>query len=641
MCRINGILCFDTAYVATDLLSTGIHLRDNLAHGGPDDSGSFYDEVDAIFLGHRRLSILDVTTAGHQPMVFNNWVVVYNGEIYNFKAVKERLIALGHSFQTETDTEVILKAYETWGKDSVLHFRGMFAFALWNKTTKNLILCRDRLGVKPLYYYQDENIFLFASELKGITGFPGLDLEIDHSAVSRYLQVGYIKSPFSIYKRIRKLSPGCFLEVGPNKVTQQFPYWSLENINCVKKTLKEEEVLATANQLLIENCELRMVSDVPVGVFLSGGIDSSLVSAILTKDLGFKLKTFSIGFEQKDFDESSHAKQVAQHLATDHHEWILGANDFLGALDDFYDVYDEPYGDSSGIPTYLLSKFARKEVTVALSADGGDEVFGGYDRYAIAPKVYKKAALLPAALRNSFSKFMLNADPKFVRSLYNYISGTKDNANLDWRLPKLLNLIGASSFVDCYSKSLTTVPDFTLEKLHKTDRQFSLDGEKDWINPEYLISSLGKIDAGSYLEGDILTKVDRATMAVALEGREPLLDHTLVEFGLSLPDHFKVREGKNKWILRSLLKSRIPSELIDRPKKGFGVPIHQWMTSHLKAVIVEMSNDKHFCEAFLFDASYLRSIINQYLNQSSFINPHFIWNLHMLYKWYKKNIAHA
>jgi len=641
MCRINGILCFNTVYVGKDLLSTGIQLRDKLAHGGPDDAGAFYDETDAVFLGHRRLSILDVTTAGHQPMEFNNWVVVYNGEIYNFKAVKNQLISLGYSFQTETDTEVILKAYEAWGKDSVLKFRGMFAFALWDKITKNLILCRDRLGVKPLYYYHDENIFLFASELKGITGFPGLELEIDQSAVSRYLQVGYIKSPYSIYKKIRKLSPGCFLEVGTNREVQVSSYWSLENISCEKHNLKDEEILATANQLLIENCELRMVSDVPVGVFLSGGIDSSLVSAILTKDLGFKLKTFSIGFEQKDFDESTHAKQVANYLDTDHHEWILGANDFLAALDDFYAVYDEPYGDSSGIPTYLLSKFARKEVTVALSADGGDEVFGGYDRYAIAPKVYKKAKLVPAAWRNSFSKFMLNADPKIVRSLYNYISGAKDNANLDWRLPKLLNLLGASSFMDCYSKSLTTVPDFMLEKLHKSKKQFSLDEEKNWFNPDCLISSLGKIDAGSYLEGDILTKVDRATMAVALEGREPLLDHTLIEFGLSLPDHQKVRNGKNKWVLRTLLEKKMPTSLFDRPKKGFGVPIHTWMTTHLSSSILEMANNNDFHQKFLFDGVFFKKIIEQYLSQKSFINPHFVWNLHMLYMWYQKNLKNA
>ncbi|MEY2765032.1 MAG: hypothetical protein RLZZ205_1456, partial [Bacteroidota bacterium] len=593
------------------------------------------------FLGHRRLSILDISDAGHQPMEYKQWIIVYNGEIYNFKDIKSDLIKLGYTFQTETDTEVILKSFDAWGRDAVSKFRGMFAFALWNTETNILTLCRDRMGVKPLYYYKDENIFLFASELKGITAYPGLNLDIDHDAVSRYLQVGYIKSPFSIYKNIRKVSPGCFLEVQSSGDLFEEKYWSLKDIECTKQDLTDEQVLQHANKLLVENCQLRMVADVPVGVFLSGGIDSSLVSAILTKDLGFQLKTFSIGFDQKDFDESTHAKQVAKYLQTDHHEWILGASDFLGAIDEFYSVYDEPYGDSSGIPTYLLSKFARKEVTVALSADGGDEIFGGYDRYNIAPNVYDKVKYLPFGVRDYFSNLLLNSNPKLVKSLYGLISGKKDNANLDWRLPKLLNLIGASSFVDCYSKSLTTVPDFILEKLHKTSRQFSLDEEKDWFNPECLLSSLGKIDAGSYLEGDILTKVDRATMAVALEGREPLLDHTLVEFGLSLPDHFKVREGKNKWILRSLLKSKIPSELIDRPKKGFGVPIHQWMTSHLKAVIVEMSNDKHFCEAFLFDASYLRRIINQYLNQRSFINPHFIWNLHMLYIWYKKNIAHA
>jgi asparagine synthase (glutamine-hydrolysing) len=641
MCRINGIFKPNSLNLKLDICSIGFTLRDLLSHGGPDDQGNYFSAEEGLFMGHRRLSILDTSSAGHQPMEFNNWVIVYNGEVYNFISIKEELKLLGYTFETESDTEVIIRAFDHWGNDAVNRFRGMFAFALWNKSTQTLLLCRDRLGVKPLYYYQDENFFIFASELKAITKFPGIDLEIDHSAISRYLQVGYIKSPYSIYKKVKKLAPGTFLEINRNGLSSISKYWDLQSIKPGNLNESDEQVLEKANSLLLENCKLRMVSDVPVGVFLSGGIDSSLVTAILSKDLGYQLNTFSIGFDHKDFDESTHAKKIAEYLGTDHHEWILNDNDFLEALDKFYTLYDEPFGDSSGIPTYLLSKFAKSKVTVALSADGGDEIFGGYDRYRIASSAFDKFKYLPLLLRKKIAEFLLETNAKNVRSFFTSLNGTSDKADLDWRLPKLLNLLGAESLADCYTRTQTSIPNYLLKSLHLVPLQSTLEEEEGWIEKSSLFSSFGKIDVASYLEGDILTKVDRATMAVALEGREPLLDHSLVEFGLSLPDHQKVRNGKNKWVLRTLLEKKIPTSLFDRPKKGFGVPIHAWMTTHLSSSILEMANNNDFHQKFLFDGMVFKKIIEQYLSQKSFINPHFVWNLHMLYIWYQKNLKHA
>jgi len=641
MCRINGILQFRSLNTGIDIANIGLKLRDELAHGGPDDSGYYISEQRNLFLGHRRLSILDTSGAGHQPMEFKCWVIVYNGEVYNFRSIRNELISLGYDFTTESDTEVILKAYDCWGKESVDKFRGMFSFALWNKTTKELILCRDRLGVKPLYYYNDDDYFIFASELDGIISFPGINLEIDQESVSRFLQVGYIKSPFSIFKKIKKVNPGCFINIDEDNHLTSSDYWSVSRIQTTDEVLSDDFVLQEANRILLESCKLRMVSDVPVGVFLSGGIDSSLVSAILSKDLHFNLKTFSIGFDQKDFDESSHAKKIAEYLGAEHHEWILTDKDFLDSLFDYYSVYDEPFGDGSGIPTFLLSKFAKESVTVALSADGGDEMFGGYDRYVIAKRVFDKIKLFPLGFRKQISKFLLNADPKKLRKLLGLVSGIKEKADLDWRLPKLFNLLSSQDLYDCYSKSHYFLPEYILKQLHLHPVENPFLEEKNLFASNNIISGFGKIDVSSYLEGDILIKVDRATMAVALEGREPLLDHHLVEFGLSLPDHFKIRDGKNKWILRTLLEQKLPKYLFDRPKKGFAPPLHKWLMTHLKNSIIEMSNNKSFHEAFLFDTKVFEGLVTQYLSGKSFVNPHFIWNLHMLYIWYQKKLKHA
>lgn len=633
MCRINGIFRFSSG-TDIDLESEGLRLRDLMRHGGPDDAGHYFNAENQVFLGHRRLSILDLSAAGHQPMDFEDYTIVYNGEIYNFCDIKNDLTLLGYTFATGTDTEVILKAFDKWGHECVNLFRGMFAFAIWDKKNKKLIVCRDRVGVKPLHYYCKDGIFIFASEIKSVTSFPNLDLTIDQHSVSSFLQVGYIKSPNSIFKNIKKLNPGHFLEIDKNGDCKTWSYWDVANIQYMATELRDEEILERTENLLQESCSLRMVSDVPVGVFLSGGIDSSLVTALLSKDSTTRLKTFTIGFDDPAFDESSHAQAVSKHFGTDHTEMICSANDFLNTLDSYYEMYDEPFGDSSGIPTFLVSKLAREKVTVSLSADGGDEIFGGYDRYSSISTIYGKLRFMPLPLRKMLGEALSSMSISQIDSLIRTFFKGLDTNGLDWRIPKLVNGLKASSQVDFYGNTSSTIDAVKLGKLHRYDASDIYFPEKELFNDQFIFSSLGKIDVKSYLEGDILTKVDRATMKVALEGREPLLDHTLVEFGLSLPDKFKSRNGKNKWLLREILYKYIPKEIVDRPKRGFSIPVKKWLQSHLSSSLLDMANDRYFHEKFMLDSEELESIISGFLNGTGrHVNPHFIWHLHVLYKW--------
>ena len=633
MCRINGIFRFSSG-TDIDLESEGLRLRDLMRHGGPDDAGHYFNAENQVFLGHRRLSILDLSAAGHQPMDFEDYTIVYNGEIYNFCEIKNDLSLLGYIFDTGTDTEVILKAFDKWGHECVNLFRGMFAFAIWDKKNKKLIVCRDRVGVKPLHYYCKDGIFIFASEIKSVSSFPNLDLTIDQYSVSSFLQVGYIKSPNSIFKNIKKLNPGHFLEIDKNGDCKTWSYWDVANIQYMATELRDEEILERTENLLQESCSLRMVSDVPIGVFLSGGIDSSLVTALLSKDSTTRLKTFTIGFDDPAFDESSHAQAVSKHFGTDHTEMICSANDFLNTLDSYYEMYDEPFGDSSGIPTFLVSKLAREKVTVSLSADGGDEIFGGYDRYSSISTIYAKLRFIPLPLRKMLGEALSSMSISQIDSLIRAFFKGFDTNGLDWRIPKLVNGLKASSQVDFYGNTSSTIDAVKLGKLHRYDASDIYFPEKELFNDQFIFSSLGQIDVKSYLEGDILTKVDRATMKVALEGREPLLDHTLVEFGLSLPDKFKSRNGKNKWLLREILYKYIPKEIVDRPKRGFSIPVKKWLQSHLSSSLLDMSNDRYFHEKFMLDSEELKSIISGFLNGTGrHVNPHFIWHLHVLYKW--------
>jgi asparagine synthase (glutamine-hydrolysing) len=636
MCRITGILNFGRSD-GQELEKLCAAMRDTMAYGGPDDFGNYKDETGKVFLGHRRLSIIDVSADGHQPMFYNEWVVVFNGEIYNYKEIQQELGLLGCTFSSGSDTEVLLKAFDKWGYDAVQRFRGMFAFALWNTKTNKLLLCRDRVGVKPLYWYKKDGIFLFGSELKSLRKYPQFDTTINKEAVSLFLQTGYIKSPSSIFKHAYKVEPGGFLEIDMEGNIKQWKYWDVNNIKPREDFLTDESVLTQAEDLLLGSSEYRMVADVPVGIFLSGGVDSSLVTALLQKNASRPLKTFTIGFHDKHFDESGHAKKVAEHLGTDHYELICTQENFRDIIPQLPDMYDEPFGDSSAIPTHLVSGLAREQVTVALSADGGDEVFTGYIRYSAIKDYYNKIKYLPLGTRKLLSKALLSLDYKTIEKIFSRIGLSYNFRGLEWRLPKFCNALTASDELDFFELSSLYIQPNQLKDLLDAPRSNIFVFDRNNIEKDYLFSSLGKIDIGSYLEGDILTKVDRASMAVALEGREPLLDHKLIEFGLSLPDKYKIRNKQTKWILRNILYKYVPKELIERPKQGFAIPIKEWLQTELKHILVELSEDKKFCELFSFNHSELKKIISTFLSPSNTsINPHFIWFLYSLYTWYKR-----
>ncbi|MEO8885788.1 MAG: asparagine synthase (glutamine-hydrolyzing) [Mucilaginibacter sp.] len=630
MCRIVGIFSSNTP--VSKLLDIGDVMRDELAYGGPDDKGNYTD--DGLYLGHRRLSIIDVSKGGHQPMQFNEWVITFNGEIYNYKEIAAQLEERGYTFVSNSDTEVILKAFDCWSYACIEKFRGMFAFALWNKHAKKMLLCRDRVGVKPLFWYKDDDVFLFSSELKAMRKYPSFNTEIDDEAVSLFLQTGYIPQTHCIYKYARKLQPGSFLEIDETGNFKTWKYWDVNDITVDNYTnFSEEELIQKTEELVTESCRLRMVADVPVGVFLSGGIDSSLITTVLQKANSSQIKTYTIGFEDAIYDESVQAKKVADYLGTDHYEYKCTEADFLDVIEELPYMYDEPFGDSSAIPTHLVSKMARQQVTVALSADGGDEVFGGYDRYLLTYKVYSKLRFLPAYLKKGIAATIQKLDAEKIAKLsgsllFNQLRG------LEWRLPKFANVLQATGLFDFYSKSSSNIPLSLLAQLHSASQvPLFVGGEKYADNGFY--SLLGKADIATYLEGDILTKVDRATMQVALEGREPLLDHKIIEFGLSLPDHYKIRANKGKWILRQVLYKHLPAEFIDRPKQGFAIPVKKWLHQNLKSYIDGMIHDQAFLKLFKFDQIVLQQIVRSFNEKkNNTVNPYFIWSMYSLYCWY-------
>lgn len=633
MCRINGILSLE---IEQSLL---VKMRDSSAYGGPDDAGIYLNQEEQIGLGHRRLSILDLSKKGHQPMIWNNLVIVYNGEIYNFKEISEELEKFGYNFTSGSDTEVILKAFEHWGNDAVDRFRGMFAFALWNKKTKKLLLCRDRVGVKPLYWYQKDDLFMFASELKALVEHPNFDKTINQDAVSLYLQTGYIRAPYSIYQFAHKLSPGCFLEIDIDKKITIWKYWDIRKkyLEINQNQINESELIINCEKLLSESFQMRMVADVPVGMFLSGGIDSTLVTTLLQKQSSIPLKTFTIGFEDENLNEAHYAKKIAEYLGTDHTELYCTTKDFEEIIPQIPYIYDEPFGDSSAIPTYLVSKLAKKQVTVSLSADGGDEIFTGYNRYLLAESLFNKLTMVPMPLRKTMSNLIDNMKVQQAQKIVNFLPLSANyKKNVDARLPKLSQSLLADTKLDFLYASTLFITPKSLQKLHiHGPNNVQVFDKNLKLKENMTYSAFCVADIESYLEGDILTKVDRATMQVALEGREPFLDHKIIEFALSLPDNMKMRNGETKWILKQILYKHIPKEMMERPKMGFGIPLDNWLFTILKSSLIELKNDTGFTDCFKLDQVELNNLINNYLNKKSF-STYLIWYLYCLHQWYLK-----
>lgn len=633
MCRIAGF--WDFNYRGNyGLEEVAIKMRDTLSHGGPDDAGLYVDKDMGLALAHRRLSILDLSSLGHQPMEFENLVITYNGEVYNFKDIRKELEGLGYTFWSNSDTEVILKAFHRWGLSAVYKFRGMFAFALWDKREKKLILCRDRIGVKPLYYYYKDGLFIFGSELKAFHEHPKFQKQMDPFALALYLQYGYITSPYAIFKNTYKLEPGHFLLLDSKGEISFEKYWDVKDYFMKPKRdyLSEEELAEELEGLLTESFKLRLVSDVPVGIFLSGGIDSSTVCALLQKESSKPLKTFTIGFYEKDYNEAGYAKKVAQHLGTDHTELYLTPKEAFEILFKLPEIYDEPFGDSSAIPTYLVSELARRYVKVSLSADGGDEQFCGYTRYWIVGKRIAKLSRVP--FLGLFSYLLDLISPNLALKLYNTFRPFLPKwTNFRDKYIKLRNVLKAKGISSQYDLSNKI---FLPEDLHSLELPLKhIPSHSLKIEEEAYFDTLSYMmfyDLKTYLPDDILVKVDRATMAVSLEGREPFLDHKILEFTSQIPAKLKYKDGKSKYILRKVLYKYVPKELVERPKMGFGVPVYEWFKGKLKPLYESYLSKERIRKAGIFNAEYINHLLRAYFEDKG-VNHNKLWLLFVFELW--------
>ncbi len=603
MCGITGywVRRGDPAAWLADLPASVAALRQR----GPDDSGVWVRPGARVALGHTRLSILDLSPLGHQPMrsADGSLAMVFNGEVYNFPVVRAELEALGHRFRSSGDSEVVLAALEQWGVKAVDKFVGMFALALWNERERRLLLLRDRMGVKPLYYAWNGRELWFGSELKALRAFRAWPAAIDRDALGEYLQFGYVSAPRSIYRGVSKLMPGHWLELGEVGEPVAHPYW--QPASAVQPvTGSPEELERRLESLLIDAFRYRMVSDVPVGVFLSGGIDSSLVAALLQRYGGGELRTFTIGFEDPRFDESPHARAVAEHLGTRHTERIVTAGDMRGVLAHWADLFDEPFGDTSGVPTYLVAKMAREHVKVALSADGGDELFSGYAHYGVVLGRERALARLPRFARSALAGSLAPFTPAALQALGDRLPHAMRRNVVD-RLAKLRVMLPDLDRATVYDLAMSFWTPWEIEALlgEATAPRARVEG------PTAFADQLSHCDLRHYLPDDILAKVDRTTMAAGLEGREPLLDHRVVEFALGLPLGERRGALGTKHLLRKVLYRYVPRELIERPKQGFAIPLARWLRGELAPLIDEYLAPSRIREGGILDPDAVRRTV--------------------------------
>ena len=558
--------------------------------------------------GHNRLSIVDLSPSGHQPMqsADKRFVVTYNGEIYNHAEIRAKLEAAGHTFVSRSDTEVVLHAFKEWGSDAVLQFIGMFAFAIWDEKEQTLELVRDRVGVKPLYFGWHDDTLCFGSELKSLRAFSHWKPELNLQALGEYFQYGYISEDRSIYQGVHKLLPGHRLRMTRGRSPIIERYWSVLDSRSVHLGGSDQQIEADLEELLISAAKYRMVADVPVGVYLSGGIDSSLVTALLAKHHDQRISTFTIGFQEDTHDESVWARRVAQHCDTKHTEYILQATEALEIAKDWGSLFDEPFGDSSGIPTLLVSRLARREVKVVLSADGGDELFSGYNIYTGVLNRLKRLQRMPAAMRMMSSAAMSLAAAEPVQGLMSALS--VPGGTIAARTQRMRRL--QSMFRDPRVGQL-----FDLDKSYWTKDEIgrliggyvSPRGSADTY-PGTDADKIGLWDFHHYLPEDILAKVDRATMAVSIEGREPLLDHRLAEFAVRLPLHLKRGPLGPKHILKSILYRHVPRDLLDRRKHGFSIPLDHWLRVELKEMVMDYLSESRVRAAGLLDWAMVRQL---------------------------------
>jgi asparagine synthase (glutamine-hydrolysing) len=651
MCGITGFINPGMTGNAEELLALSAQMANTLAHRGPDASGTYADPEFGLGLGHRRLSVLDPSDSGSQPMksADGRFVLVHNGEIYNFLELRKKLEGLGGPFlpwRSNSDTEVMLAAFEVWGIEAALtRFVGMFAFALWDTKNRVLHLARDRMGEKPLYYGIAGRGVVFGSELKAIREFPRFEAEMDMEALSLYLRFQYVPEPRSIYKDIYKLSPGHLLTIKASNPTalNPEPYWTMRDV--VNRTYAdpfiggEEQAADQLERLLRDVVKNQMLSDVPLGVLLSGGIDSSLITALMQAESDRPVRSFTIGFSDKNYDESADARRVAAHLGTDHTELFVTPDHILNLIPRLPTLFDEPFADASQLPTYLVAELTRQHVTVCLTGDGGDETFAGYNRHFWAPLVWDKINNVPPALRSIAAKGTRLLSPKAYDTLFDLAGNLLPHA-ARVRMPghkahKLADILSAETREELYKRLSSTWPDPGSLLLAGTEPSTTIDQRETWPHlPDYT-RWMQYMDSVTYLPGDILHKVDRATMGVALESRSPYLDHRVVEFAwrLRLTMLLKGKEGKR--ILRSILYRHVPKNLVDRPKMGFGVPLDSWLRGPLKTWAHDLLNPTRLKDQGLFNPDEITRQLTDHMTGSR-DNQYRIWNMLMFQTWFDK-----
>lgn len=631
MCGIAGFIDFQKKS-SVDILKT---MTDTLHHRGPDGAGYelFENHHAQIGFGHRRLAIIDLTEHGKQPMQFHHLWITFNGEIYNFNEIKQNLSALGHSFQSESDTEVILHAYQQWGGNCLHRFIGMFAFVIYDEQKKEVFIARDRTGIKPLHYYFNDGLLLFASELKAFHEHPNFKKEINPSVVGTFMQYGNVPGSESIFRHCAKLLPGHYAVLSlPNCTIEISRYWNVyDAYNRPKLTISFDEARAETEKLIQSACNYRMIADVPIGIFLSGGYDSTTTTALLQKERTQKLKTYTIGVPDIGLNEAPYAEDIARHLGTDHTTYTCTEREALDVITQLPFFYDEPFADSSAIPTHLVSKIAKKDVTVALSADGGDEVFAGYNRYDYLMRYGEKINSIPSFARKTMVG-MMNILPS------EYIPFLKNKYNFHNRYEKLKGILKNPSSEQIM---LSLSQQFTDKQLQQLMIQKPILSPSAYSSKElqaafyYPLSYMMAIDYQTYLPDDILQKVDRATMSVSLEGREPLLDHRIIEWAAQLPDDFKYHHGIKKYILREITHQYIPKELLNRPKMGFAIPIAKWLTNELRPFLETYINEERIKKQELFNWKFVSKLKSDFLNGKKEFDVK-IWYLLMFQMWYEK-----
>jgi asparagine synthase (glutamine-hydrolysing) len=645
-------MCGFSGFVGTSLNSCDLlrKMGDTLMHRGPDDFGSWHDEPSKIGLSHRRLSIIDLSPSGHQPMksFSGRYIIAYNGEIYNHLDIRKEITDLDNKVQWRghSDTEILLAGIDVWGLEKTLKKSfGMFAIALWDRQERSLYLACDRMGEKPLYYGWQSGVFLFGSELKALKVHPAFEGVIDRDALTLLLRYSCIPAPYSIYKGIKKLQPGRFLKlsVGVDKIAkgvfpEEKPFWSLEDVirDGVENPFigSDLDAVETLHHLLRDSVQQQMVADVPLGAFLSGGVDSSVIAALMQEKNPGKVKTFSIGFNEVGYNEAVHAKSVAGHLGTEHTELYVTPEQAMDVIPRLPTLYDEPFSDSSQIPTFLVSEMAQQYVKVSLSGDAGDELFGGYNRHIKTDLLWDKIQLVPRWVRRSISKGILSTPPAYWNKFGHAVTLISGNSvrwqNLERNINKLASVLKVDNNNSLYSHFVSNWKEPESIVINGVERENLVTHPP--LKLDSIVEQMMALDSLTYLPDDILVKVDRAAMGVSLETRIPFLDHKIIEFAWKLPLSMKIRHGKGKWILRQVLNKYVPSNLIERPKMGFGVPIDSWLRGSLREWAENLLDESRMRQEGFLNPGPIRKKWSEHLSGKSNWQNH-IWDVLMFQAW--------